>query len=299
MKKGISTLVNKKKLRVAGLMSGTSADGVDAVIVDISRAGIKTVAFDTFRYGPSLRQKVFCLFNLKKARLDDVSFLNFALGEFFAQAVIKLCKKSSIALKSIDLIGSHGQTVYHQPKPGKFAGKLIRSTFQIGELSVIAERTGAITVGDFRCADIAAGGEGAPLVPYADFVLFADKRRNRAIQNIGGIANVTYLPACAKLSGVLAFDTGPGNMVIDGIVNLLSNGAEKYDKNGRAAARGIVNAKLLKEYFIEIVVVILTCVDNYMVAAVIQCFNDAAEPDDLRPGTEYGEYLHYWILSNL
>jgi anhydro-N-acetylmuramic acid kinase len=183
----------------------------------------------------------------ESARLDDICHYNFALGEVFADAVIKLCSKSDISLGSIDLIGSHGQTICHQPHGKCYGRKMVRSTLQIGEPSVIAQRTGITTVADFRPRDMASGGEGAPLVPYADYVLFKHKRLTRAVQNIGGIANVTFLPGGCTQDDIIAFDTGPGNMVIDGIVRFISGGRKRYDAGGKMAARGTVDKRLLDE----------------------------------------------------
>ena len=230
-----------KTLRVAGLMSGTSADGVDVAIVDITGRDVTLRAFATVPYSPALRRDVLKLCDASTARVDDLCRLNFALGETFASALIKVAARRRIALGTIDLIGSHGQTVCHLPK-GKPP-----STLQIAEPAVIAERTDITTVADFRVADVAAGGEGAPLVPYTDYLLFRDPKRSRAVQNIGGIANVTYLPARAKVADVIAFDTGPGNMVIDHVVRLATRGKQKYDRGGRLAAAGEVNTALLKE----------------------------------------------------
>jgi anhydro-N-acetylmuramic acid kinase len=239
-------------------MSGTSADGVDVAIVDIGprdrglrghEIGVRLRAFHTFPYPASLRRRIFAIFDPETARVDDLCDLNFALGEAFASALIRLSRRSGIPLGSIDLVGSHGQTVCHLPQGRNRGG----STLQIGEPSVIAERTGITTVADFRPRDIAAGGEGAPLVPYADFVLFHDRRLSRAVQNIGGIANVTYLPAgpATRMGGdlgdVVAFDTGPGNMIIDRIAWRASGGRATYDKGGRMAARGQVSDRLLAE----------------------------------------------------
>lgn len=236
----------RRRLRVAGLMSGTSADGVDAAIVDIARGGAAVLAFETFAYRPALRRELLELCRAETARVDDICRLNFALGEVFAEAVVKLAARGGIALDSIDLIGSHGQTVRHLPGR-RSGGRRTGSTLQIGEPSVIAERTGITTVADFRPRDIAAGGQGAPLVPYADYVLFRHARLGRAVQNIGGIANVTYLPAGCGVDGIVAFDTGPGNMIIDRVVSLASRGRRRYDRGGRAAARGRVNEPLLAE----------------------------------------------------
>jgi len=231
--------------RVAGLMSGTSADGVDAAIVDVGPRGVAVLAFDSRPYTAALRRQILRLFRPETARIDDLCHLHFVLGEVFAEAVIRLCAKSGIALESLDLIGSHGQTVYHMPEGRRFGKRLVRSTLQIGEPSVIAERTGVTTVADFRPRDVAAGGEGAPLVPYTDHFLFQHARKSRAVQNIGGIANVTYLPAGGGVGDVLAFDTGPGNMIIDRVVQRVTGGRQTYDAGGRLAARGAVNARLL------------------------------------------------------
>lgn len=251
----------KKGLWVAGLMSGTSADGVDVAIVEIRGRKVELLAFETFPYSVALRKSILALCNPETARLDDICHYNHVLGEVFAEAVIRLCNKSGLPLDSIDLIGSHGQTIWHNPQGPKYDGERIRSTLQIGEPCRIAQRTGIATVADFRPRDMAAGGEGAPLVPYADYVLFSDKKLCRTVQNIGGIANVTYLPVCGKHGDcspscscehgahpeVLAFDTGPGNMVIDGLVRLITNGRRQYDRGGVMAAKGTVNDSLLKE----------------------------------------------------
>jgi anhydro-N-acetylmuramic acid kinase len=228
-------------------MSGTSADGVDAAIVDIGPRGAHLVAFETFPHPPDLRRRIFNLFNPAAARIDDLCHLNFVLGEVFAAAVVRLAERSGVPLTSIDLIGSHGQTVYHISEGRRFGRRVIRSTLQIGEPSIIAERTGITTVADFRPRDIAAGGEGAPLVPFADYILFRDRRRTRAVQNIGGIANVTYLPAAGQVGDVRAFDTGPGNMLIDRAAHLATRGRARYDAGGRMAARGRVSERLLAE----------------------------------------------------
>jgi len=190
---------------------------------------------------------LFELFESQACGLADLSYLNVAIGEAFAAALLRLVEQAGIDIGSIDLIGSHGQTVWHDPAGRRCGRRTMRSTLQIGEPSVIAERTGVTTVGDFRPRDMAAGGEGAPLVPYVDHLLFADRRRTRAVQNIGGIANVTYLPADGALADVLAFDTGPGNMIIDHVVRTVTNGRRRYDAGGTMSRRGRVNEQLLKE----------------------------------------------------
>ena len=237
----------RKTTRVAGLMSGTSVDGIDVAIVDIHDAKVRLVAFDVFPYKPALRKEILALCHPDSAKVDRICHLNHVLGEVFTEAVIKLCDGSGVALDSIDLIGSHGQTIWHQPQGGRYGGRTIRSTLQIGEPSVIAQRTGVTTVADFRPRDMAAGGQGAPLVPYADYVLFRDAKVRRAVQNIGGIANVTFLPRVCKRDDIVAFDTGPGNMVIDGIVRLATDGKRHLDRGGAMAAKGRIDQTLLRE----------------------------------------------------
>jgi len=233
---------------VVGLMSGTSADGVDAAIVDITRAGVETLAFQTFPYPPKLRAALLDLCRPETARAADACHYNFALGEVFASAVLRLARKAAVAVESIDLIGSHGQTICHVPRGRRFGRRKIRSTLQIAEPSVIAERTGITTVADFRPRDIAAGGEGAPLVAYADWRLFRHEKLARALQNIGGIANVTYLPARCTPAQIVAFDTGPGNVIVDRMAHLASGGRLRCDRGGRLARRGAVSRPLLAEW---------------------------------------------------
>jgi len=247
MRTSIAALAKKKKLRVVGLMSGTSADGVDAALVEIARGEVRLLAWETFPYPPRLRREVLALCRPESSDVERICHLNFVLGEVFADGVVRIAKKCGIPLAAIDLVGSHGQTIYHLPAGRRFGRRRIRSTLQLGEPSVIAERTGITTVADFRPRDVAAGGEGAPLVPYADYVLFRSRRKNRAVQNIGGIANVTCLPAGCGVEDIVAFDTGPGNMVIDRIASLVSGGRRKFDDGGRMAARGEVDASLLAE----------------------------------------------------
>ena len=269
-----------RALRVAGLMSGTSADGVDVAVVDIWRRRIEVLAFETIPYKAPLRAAVLEACNAATSRVDAICHLNFVLGDVFSDAVAQVCARNGITLDSLDLIGSHGQTIHHLPAgppagtPRRAIGaglrggrRLIGSTLQIAEPSIIAQRTGVTTIADFRPRDMAAGGQGAPLVPYADIMLFSHARKNRALQNIGGIANVTYLPASdgvgqpdtqARLprsvragsppgAGLLAFDTGPGNMIMDRLAAIISGGRLKFDRGGRLAHRGRVNQRLLAE----------------------------------------------------
>ncbi|MEM3257513.1 MAG: anhydro-N-acetylmuramic acid kinase [Thermoproteota archaeon] len=240
----------KPKKRIIGLMSGTSADGVTASLVEVEGNYINTkvglINYCTYSYDEPIRTLIFELFDLKKSNVEKICEANFLLGEIFAKAAIKIVKDSKLNLSEIDLIGSHGQTIYHMPK-----GKLVKkSTLQVGELAVIAERTGITTIGDFRKRDMAVGGEGAPLVPYVDFILFRSDKKSIVIQNIGGISNLTYLPSGCNEEDVVAFDTGPGNMVIDYLVKKYTAGKFNYDVNGQIASRGEVNKKLLN-YFMN------------------------------------------------
>ena len=215
-------------MRVAGLISGTSVDGIDVAVVDIDES-IKIVASKTIPYPAEVRDAI-----LSVSDAANISRLNFLLGELFAEAL----EKTGVPLKTIELIGSHGQTVFHEGQPVEFLGRKIASTMQIGEAAVIAERTGIQTIADFRPSDMAAGGNGAPLVPFLDYQLFRHPERARVALNIGGIANITVIPANASTENVIAFDTGPGNMLMDAL-------APPFDPNGEGARAGAVNEALL------------------------------------------------------
>jgi anhydro-N-acetylmuramic acid kinase len=230
-------------MQVLGMMSGTSADGIDAALVDISGAppaiSAKLAGHHHISFPLHVRKKILRLANNAVTTTAEISELNFVLGEWFAEAAIESCRKWHVLPRNLSLIGSHGQTVYHQGSPGIVLGaRRIASTLQIGELSVIAERTGVPTVGNFRPRDIAAGGQGAPLVPFVDYLLYLDSRLNRVALNIGGIANVTVIPAGARPGDVFAFDTGPGNMIVDALVEKITQGRSTYDRNSRIALSG-------------------------------------------------------------
>jgi anhydro-N-acetylmuramic acid kinase len=232
-------------------MSGTSCDGIAAAMVDIAaRGGAEVLAYRTFPYPAATRAALLDLCRVETARVDDICHWNVALGELLAAAVVRLARTAVVEMATIDLVGSHGQTIHHLPggRADGLGRRRVGSTLQIGEPCVIAERTGITTIADFRPRDMAAGGQGAPLVPYADWKLFAHPRRGRAMQNIGGIANVTYLPAGCGIDGVVAFDTGPGNMIIDRMTQLATGGRQAYDRGGRLAARGRVRLDLLAEW---------------------------------------------------
>jgi anhydro-N-acetylmuramic acid kinase len=241
---------------VIGLISGTSVDAIDAALVEIERADDELhAALRAFAMQPfeaAVRERVRALLPPNQGSTAEVCEVNVLLGEAFADAALAVAQQAGVALAAIDLIASHGQTVYHQVAPGT-----VRSTLQLGAPAIIAERSGCTVAADFRVRDMAAGGEGAPLVPYLDALLFAHPQRARAIQNIGGIGNVTYLPATdgdvrtryiASLPTTIAFDTGPGNVLIDEGVRLLSGGAAAFDRDGRMAAAGRVDEVLLAEW---------------------------------------------------
>ncbi len=236
---------------VIGLMSGTSADGVDAALVQINGSAhstrVRLHAFHTFPFPEGLREAILAASEPQISTVDLLCRLNVALGEVFAEAALEVARQAGISINAVDLVGSHGQTVRHLPEPSLLCGYPIRATLQLGEPSVIAERTGVTTVADFRPRDMAAGGEGAPLAPYVHYLLFRDAQRSRIIHNIGGISNVTLLPAGGELTEVLAFDTGPGNMPIDGAVGRLTAGQETFDKDGLRARRGQVHQPLVEE----------------------------------------------------
>jgi anhydro-N-acetylmuramic acid kinase len=220
-------------MRVAGLISGTSIDGIDVAVVDIGD-GIHVVATATAPYPAEVRAAILSVSNAN-THTSTIARLNFLLGELFAEALAK----TGVPLGTIELIGSHGQTIFHEGEPVEFLGRKIASTMQIGEAAVIAERTGIETIADFRPGDIAAGGKGAPLVPFLDYQLFRHRDLARVALNIGGIANITVIPAHAMPQDVAAFDTGPGNMVMDAI-------APPFDRDGEGARSGTVNTDLLR-----------------------------------------------------
>jgi len=241
----LQRLVAKDERFIIGLMSGTSADGIDAAAVRISgnhtSMKLEEIAFNTYDYPEGVKERIFHLFT--EATAKEICHMNFLLGELFANAAIDIAKQAGIG--RIDLIGSHGQTIYHIPKPID-KDYPIKSTLQIGESAVIAHKTGAITISDFRVADVAAGGLGAPLVPYTEFLLYSNASENIGLQNIGGIANITVIPKGASSEEIIAFDTGPGNMIIDYLVKKLFN--YDYDDNGAIAARGVANSQILSHF---------------------------------------------------
>ena len=230
-----------KPMIVAGLMSGTSADGVDVALVRIRprdsdlNLDLKLLAHCSFPFSPSLRRAVLGSMNAKEISTAELARLNWRLGIAYAEAVRETLATHTMKL---DLIGCHGQTIYHQGKAARYAGRDFACTWQIGEMAMLAREAGVPVVSNFRPADMAVGGQGAPLVPLLDYVLFRHEKRGRVLQNLGGIGNLTVLPPGCDCSEILAFDTGPANMVIDGVTQALFG--KSFDRGGRIAARGRV-----------------------------------------------------------
>jgi anhydro-N-acetylmuramic acid kinase len=247
--------MTKKAMTVAGVMSGTSADGVNVALVRIgdgadtgsrpahltasafrgqkSPRHIKLVGHAEYSYPKEVQSAILAAMNASRASVADLARLNFLLGELYAEAVLATQRQFQAR---VQLVGCHGQTLYHQGERQNFLGHSLAATWQTGEAAVIAARVGAPVISDFRAADIAAGGKGAPLVPYLDYLLFRDSRVGRIVQNIGGIANLTAIPARGAADDVIAFDTGPGNMVMDAATRRLFG--RPFDRDGRIAARG-------------------------------------------------------------
>ena len=237
---------------VLGLMSGTSADAINVALARISgkppRLRAKLLHHTSFPYPRDVRAALLQLAEGRPTSTRGISQFNFLLGELFACAALDACRRFRIAPRRIALIGSHGQTVFHQGAPIKaLAGIRTGSTLQLGEPSIIAARTGITTIADFRPADMAVGGHGAPLVPYVDYLLYRHPRFGRVALNIGGIANVTVIPRAARPADVFAFDTGPGNMLIDALVRHFSRGRASFDRDARLARRGRLLPQLLND----------------------------------------------------
>jgi anhydro-N-acetylmuramic acid kinase len=254
--------MSRKDMIVAGVMSGTSADGINVALVKISAAlkssprgrgrprhTIQLLGHAEYPYPARVRAAVLAAMNATSISVAELSRLNSLLGELYADAVLAAQRRFRV---KADLVGCHGQTIYHQGEARPFLGRRVATTWQTGESAVIAARVGAPVVSDFRPADIAAGGRGAPLVPYLDYLWFRDPRMGRIVQNIGGIANLTAIPAPAGADDVIAFDTGPGNMVIDAVMGELFG--QPFDRDGEIAASGnviepVVGAILRERFF--------------------------------------------------
>jgi anhydro-N-acetylmuramic acid kinase len=240
-------------MTVAGIMSGTSADGIDVALVRITPgphgAKIKLLAHHAVPFSRQLRTAVLASMDAKSISTAELARLNWHLGLAYADAARKTLQKHPI---KIDLVGCHGQTIYHQPTPALHAGKKLSCTWQIGEMAMLAAETGVPVISNFRPADMIAGGQGAPLVPLLDFVMFRHPTRGRVLQNLGGIGNLTAIPPGASLTDVIAFDTGPANMIIDALTAKLFN--KSYDQGGAIAATGkalptVVQAAMRNPFF--------------------------------------------------
>jgi anhydro-N-acetylmuramic acid kinase len=245
--------MSAKAMTVAGIMSGTSADGIDVAVVRIApgklRPKLTLVAHEGFRFPAALRRAVLAAMNAESTSTAELARLNWRLGLAYTEAVQSTFKRHRV---KVDLIGCHGQTLFHQARPATYAGRRFACTWQAGETAMIAAALGVPVVSNFRPADMAAGGQGAPLVPLLDYVLFADAKRGRVLQNIGGIANLTAIPAGASANQVVAFDCGPGNMVIDALTQQLFD--KPFDRNGALAASGkvlepVLAAELRNPYY--------------------------------------------------
>lgn len=242
--------LKKERKHVIGLMSGTSVDGIDAAVVEITGHHLETevtlIAFETFPFPPGVAQRILDLCQPDTGRVDAICEMNFYIGHLFAEAAKRLIEKSGMAAGDIDLIGSHGQTIHHLPRDPDAAH--YPSTLQIGEPAVIAHETGIPTIADFRVADMAAGGQGAPLVSYPDYLLFHNTAKTIGLLNIGGIANLTVIPAGGGFESVSAADTGPGNMCVDAVINEITDGTETYDTDGDRAAQGTFYQPLIDDW---------------------------------------------------
>jgi anhydro-N-acetylmuramic acid kinase len=251
--KRIEIIARKKERLIVGLMSGTSVDSVDAVLVRVKGSGpgvsFKQLAFHSFRYPKGYKEYVLKNSEPGGGSVDSISTLNILSAHFFADAVRGVAKKAAVPLSSIDLIGSHGQTIHHLPEPRNLFGKKIRSTLQVGDPSTLAKLTGIAVVGNFRTGDMALGGQGAPLVPYFDYLVFRSPRKNRLVLNIGGIANVTFLKKGCTVKDVTAFDTGPGNMLVDALMERLYG--KPFDRNGAIAKKGKIIPELLRSMMLH------------------------------------------------
>jgi anhydro-N-acetylmuramic acid kinase len=243
--------MKSKPMLVLGMMSGTSADGIDVALARISGAppnlNAKLLGHSPIKFPEALRKGILRVAEQHAISAGELSQLSFRLGELFGDAALAACRKFKISPKKVALIGSHGQTVFHQGRTVPFFGSPTASTLQIGEPAIIAARTAITTVGDFRPADIALGGQGAPLVPYADYLLYRHPKLGRVSLNLGGIANITVLPRACKPQQVFAFDTGPANMLIDALVAHFTRGRRRFDENARLASQGRSLPALLDE----------------------------------------------------
>ncbi len=246
--KTLTELINSPKKICAGIMTGTSVDAVDVAIVKISGSGVNThlnlLGFTEYPIDDEIRKLIIKNSYKNSSNVDDICKLNFILPQLYDRALRECCSSAGISIEELDLIGSHGQTIRHLPAKNYVAGFNAASTLQIGDPSVLAKLTGVITVGNFRTGDVALGGEGAPLVPYFEYLMYHSNSSNRLLLNIGGIANFTFLKAGGDINDTLAFDVGPGNMLIDFLMEKFFGA--KYDVNGATANKGKFNSRLFE-----------------------------------------------------
>lgn len=244
-------IAEKPVRRIVGLMSGTSVDGIDVALVELSgeqdAPSVRLLAFEDRPFPDAVRSGIFELFDPVKATVDKLGRMSYVLGELYAEAALSVIREAGLSPSEVDAVASHGQTIWHSPDEVQFCGQSARCTVQIGEGAVIAQRTGLVTVSDFRVADLAASGQGAPLVPFTEYLLYRSAKHTRLLQNIGGIGNMTVLPSGCAPDDVYAFDTGPGNMLIDAVVSAATEGRERYDRGGAMAACGRVDERLLDQ----------------------------------------------------
>lgn len=302
----IFKVINKSERIIVGALSGTSMDGVDVVLTKISGSGsnveVKIIDFYTNNYPTELKKTVMESTSNQTSNVESICKLNFFLGHFFAESINKLISKNNLKAEDVDLIGSHGQTIYHIPVENHLLNLKTKSTLQIGDPSVIANLTGITTIGDFRAADVAAGGDGAPLVPYLDYVLFNSDSENRILVNIGGISNITFLRKSGKINDVIAFDTGPGNVLIDSLMKIFYN--SDYDENGDVANSGILNKDLFEyihglDSFINVIPPKSTGREYYnreFIDKIIKFSKNIPENDIIKTVTEYTAFS---IFTNI
>jgi len=298
--KNLFRLTQKEIKHVIGIMSGTSLDGVDVALIKLEGNGkftkIDLLGFLEYPFPDGVKEKLLKNSIRETSNVEDLSQLNFLLPNIYFDAIKNLCNDLNFPLENIDLIGSHGQTVQHLPSPTECFGYNISSTLQIGDPAVLSKLSGITTVGDFRTGDIALGGEGAPLIPYFDYIFFHSHKKNRALLNIGGISNFTILNKKTGLQDVLAFDTGPGNMLIDTLTKKLFK--KDFDRNGELARAGNFNRKLFnslkeKDNFIERTPPKSTGREYYgeqFLDSLLKDFNDLPNKDWLHTITKFTSY---------
>lgn len=301
--KKLFEISNKDVKNVIGLMSGTSLDGVDVALVEIRNNWIETrinlLGFIEYPFPEGLKAIILRNSVKESSNVEDISQLNFLIPQIYAEAINTLCEEINFDKDKIDLIGSHGQTIQHLPKATNYFEHQVASTLQIGDPSVLAKLTGKITVGDFRPSDVALGGQGAPLVPYFDFLLFHSNEKNRGLLNIGGISNITILHKQKGQNNVLAFDTGPGNMMIDILMKRFFD--KEFDENGDIANSGKLNEDLLialitKDSFIEMEPPKSTGREYYGMEFLVPLFDEfknVAPEDWLHTITKFTAYAVY------